>query len=195
MQPTVVVLKGITTCCSEPLKCRSVPKKSLKFWPTSSRISGLLKPQLCLQAIKLHIVIYFVFFKSYLSVSKFVFSTLVQAEGFLLPPKVIVILYILPGFRAFFPACGGNLRCRLDVSLRSRRLEVMGAGKNEGARGEGRGRACPRGPWKLFPAPYPNYLASAAWSVKNFERKRLTSHKQSVLKRCTFRWENVWESF
>ena len=135
MQPTVVVLKGITTCCSEPLKCRSVPKKSLKFWPTSSRISGLLKPQLCLQAIKLHIVIYFVFFKSYLSVSKFVFSTLVQAEGFLLPPKVIVILYILPGFRAFFPACGGNLRCRLDVSLRSRRLEVMGAGRNEGARG------------------------------------------------------------
>ena len=42
------------------------------------------------------------FFKSYLSVSKFVFSTLAQAEGFLLPPKVIVILYILPGFRVFF---------------------------------------------------------------------------------------------
>ena len=42
------------------------------------------------------------FFKSYLSVSKFVFSTLAQAEGFLLPPKVIVILCILPGFRVFF---------------------------------------------------------------------------------------------
>ena len=42
------------------------------------------------------------FFKSYLSVSKFVFSTLTQAEGFLLPPKVIVILYILPDFRVFF---------------------------------------------------------------------------------------------
>ena len=194
MQPTVVVLKGITTCCSEPLKCRSVPKKSLKFWSTSSRISGLLKPQLCLQTIKLHIVIYFVFLKSYLSVSKFVFSTLVQAEGFLLPPKVIVILYILPGFRVFFAACGGNLRCRPEASLRSRRFEVMGAGKNGGrARetSEGRGSACPRGPWKSFPAPYSNNLASAAWSVKSFERKRLTSHRQTLLKRCTFRWKNV----
>ena len=144
MQPTVVVLKGITTCCSEPLKCRSVPKKSLKFWSTSSRISGLLKPQLCLQTIKLHIVIYFVFLKSYLSVSKFVFSTLVQAEGFLLPPKVIVILYILPGFRVFFAACGGNLRCRPEASLRSRRFEVMGAGKNGGARGrQARGEGAP----------------------------------------------------
>ena len=85
------------------------------------------------------------FFKSYLSVSKFVFSTLAQAEGFLLPPKVIVILCILPCFRVFFfPACGGNLRCRLGASLRSRRLEVMGAGKNGGARGRhARGEGAP----------------------------------------------------
>ena len=56
-----IVLKSIATCCSEPLRSRSIPKKSLKFWSTSLRISGLLKPQRCLQAIKLDIVMYFVF--------------------------------------------------------------------------------------------------------------------------------------
>ena len=55
------------------------------------------------------------FFKSYLSVSKFVFSTLAQAEGFLLPLKVIVILYIQPGFRVFF----SRVRRESSVSARS----------------------------------------------------------------------------
>ena len=44
---------------------------------------------------------------------------------------------------------------------------------------EGRGCACPEGP-RLNRLPPPIQLAAATWSVNHFDRKRLTSHKQSV---------------
>ena len=61
-----------------------------------------------------------------------------------------------------------------------RHLEVFGRNKERASEEtrEGRERVCPRDPWKSFPAPI---LAAAVWSVKNFDRKRLTSHKQGVV--------------
>ena len=61
-----------------------------------------------------------------------------------------------------------------------RHLKVVGRNKERASEEtrEGRERACPRDPWKSFPAPI---LAAAVWSVKNFDRKRLTSHKQGVV--------------
>ena len=61
-----------------------------------------------------------------------------------------------------------------------RHLKVFGRNKERASEEtrEGRERACLRDPWKSFPAPI---LAAAVWSVKNFDRKRLTSHKQGVV--------------
>ena len=61
-----------------------------------------------------------------------------------------------------------------------RHLKVFGRNKERASEEtrEGRERACPIDPWKSFPAPI---LAAAVWSVKNFDRKRLTSHKQGVV--------------
>ena len=72
------------------------------------------------------------------------------------------------------PLCG-------FYSLRSRRLEVVGTRKNGRARmRHARGEEAParKAPENRF-RPLSNYLAAAAWSVKSFDRKRLTSHKQS----------------
>ena len=66
--------------------------------------------------------------------------------------------------------------------LRSRRLEVVGKRKNVRARSRharGEGAPARKAPENRFP-PLSNYLAAVAWSVKSFDRKRLTSHKQSV---------------
>ena len=38
----------------------------------------------------------------------------------------------------------------------------------------------PGRPTKIVSRPQSNYLEAAMWSVKNFDRKQLTSHKQSV---------------
>ena len=38
----------------------------------------------------------------------------------------------------------------------------------------------PGRPTKNVSRPQSNYLAAAVWSVKNFDRKRVTSHKKSV---------------
>ena len=86
------------------------------------------------------------FFKSYLSVSKFVFSTLAQAEGFLLPPKVIVILCILPGFRVFFffPRAAGIFGVGWELACEAGAWRLWAQEKNGGARGRhARGEGAP----------------------------------------------------
>ena len=75
--------------------------------------------------------------------------------------------------------------CMKLYSLRSRRLNVLTVRKKErGVQGRhARGEKAPAREPKV-PPPVSNYLAAAACSVKNFDRKRLASHKQSVPKRC-----------
>ena len=73
--------------------------------------------------------------------------------------------------------------CMKLYSLRSRRLNVLTVRKKErGVQGRhARGEKAPaREPKENVPPPVSNYLAAAACSVKNFDRKRLASHKQSV---------------
>ena len=73
--------------------------------------------------------------------------------------------------------------CMQLYSLRSRRLNVLTVRKRErGVQGRhARGEKAPaREPNENVPAPVSNYLAAAACSVKNFDRKRSASHKQSV---------------
>ena len=68
-------------------------------------------------------------------------------------------------------------------SLRSRRLEVMGTRKNWRARrryAREEGAPARKVPENRSPSPLSNCLAAVAWSVKFFDRKRLTSHKQSL---------------
>ena len=66
------------------------------------------------------------------------------------------------------------------VSLRSRRLEVVGTRKNgQARRRHARGRLHGRPP-KIVSHSLSNYLEAVAWSVISLDRKRLTSHKQSV---------------
>ena len=78
--------------------------------------------------------------------------------------------------------------CMQLYSLRSRRLNVLTVRKKErGVQGRhARGEKAPaREPKEnVPPPPVSNYLAAAACPVKNFDRKRLASHKQSVPKRC-----------
>ena len=75
-----------------------------------------------------------------------------------------------------------NLYFYPQDSLRSRWLEVVGTKKTRAREGDTRGeRECLHGrPPKIISRSLSNYLAAIAWSVKSFDRKRLTSHKQSV---------------
>ena len=57
-----------------------------------------------------YIVMYFVFKRVINQFIIFVLSSLVQAEVFLLPPKMYSLWY--PGYPEVFLACGGNLPCR-----------------------------------------------------------------------------------
>ena len=92
--------------------------------------------------------------------------------------------------RYFVKLCNktcGKSRFRIEgfnsnFGLRSRRLEVVGTRKNGRARrrhARGEGAPARKAPENRFP-PQSNYLAAVARSVKSFDSKRPTSHKQSV---------------